>query len=456
MKIIAKTLASTLLLTSLLTGCNDDAGLGGDDDPMPQPDMAPAPDAPPGITLVDVPAGDITGDTRWTADTIYTLKGYVFVTSGTLTIEAGTTIKGDNGSALTITKDARLVANGTADKPIVFTSSATVPMSGDWGGVVLQGKAPINVTGGTNKVEGFPDSYGDRIVYGGTNAAHDCGSLKYARIEYAGFQLAVDNELNGLTLAACGTGTTVDYVQAHFGLDDGVEVFGGTVNLSHIVVSAPDDDAIDWDLGWTGKLQFLVVQQRNGRGDKGVEADSNRNDNELLPRSAPEIWNATFIGSDGAPADVQGGLHLRRGTAGKLSNAIVAYFPKFAIDVDGSSSTAQANASALSVQHTYFMKAAASELWPTNFDANGMGVQNDCISGVCLDEAAVFSAVATNKINVDPQLADPKHLTAPNWKPNTGSPVLTGCGTPPAGLDQTATFCGAIGATDWTLGWTKY
>lgn len=447
------TLILALATSSSLVACGSDSGLtGGDDEPTP--DAAPQPDTPPGVTVVRVPGGDLSGDIRWTANHIYVLEGYVFLTGGTLTIEPGTTIKGENGSALAITRDAKLEAVGTADQPIVFTSAQANPMPGDWGGVVLLGKAPINVVGGTNKVEGFPDSFGDRIVYGdpAPSATHDCGKLAYARIEYAGFLLSPDNELNGLTLGGCGSATRVDHVQVHLGQDDGVEVFGGTVNLSHVVITQPDDDALDWDLGWTGKVQFVVVQQKLGRGDKAIEADSNKNDNDLAPRSAPEIWNATFIGSDGAASDPQGGLHLRRGSAGKLANAIVAYFPSFAVDLDGSSTVGQFG-TALTVKHTYFVKAAASTaVWPAGFDTGTNGTQND--GG--FDEAAQIGGDATNHEGVDPQLTAAKDLAAPSWLPSAGSPVLGGCGTPPAGLDQSATFCGAMGTTDWTLGWTRY
>lgn len=444
-------LLSSISFLALAAACGGDDGLTGDDTPMP--DAAPTPDSPPGTMVIDVPGGDIQGPITWESGNTYVLKGYVFVTAGTLTIEPGVTVKGDNGSALTITKDAKLNAVGTAAQPIVFTSSAAVPKPGDWGGVVLLGKAPINVVGGTNAVEGFPTSYGDRIIYGSAtpDAAHDCGKLSYARIEYAGFLLSPDNELNGLTVGGCGTATLLDYIQVHGGQDDGVEMFGGTANLRHIVISLPDDDGLDWDRGWTGKVQYLIVQQKAGRGDKAIEADNNNNDNELSPRSAPEIWNATFIGGDGAAADPQGGLHLRRGTAGKINNAIVMGFTKFAVDVDGASSVGQFGAGALAIKNTFFLKGTnASALWPASFDGAGAG--ND--GG--FDEAAQIGGDATNRANVDPQLADPKSVTAPSFKPNAGSPVLTGCGTPPAGFDTTATFCGAIGTDDWTAGWTKF
>lgn len=439
-----------------IAACSDDSGLTGDDDPNP-PDPT-QPDAPPGVMRVDVAGGDLSGDIRWQASNIYTLKGYVFVTGGTLTIEPGTRIEGDNGSALTITREARLVAAGTAAQPIVFTSSKAAPSPGDWGGVVLLGKSAINITGGTNAIEGFPATFGERIQYGGgaaPNLAHDCGTLTYARIEYAGFLLAPGNELNGLTLGGCGTGTKIDYVQSHLGQDDGIEVFGGTVNLSHLVITQPDDDALDWDLGWTGTAQFVVIQQKPGRGDKGIEADNHPTAFDSLPRSAPEIWNATLIGGDGPPGDKkQGGMHLRRGTAGKIGNAVVAYWNQFAVDIDGAQAVAQVGSGALTIEHTYFMKSAnAAAVWPAGFDVAGTP-PSDNDGG--FDELAVFGAVTSNHIDVDAQLAAPKNLTAPDWKPAAGSPVLTGCGTPPVGLDRSATFCGAIGATDWTTGWTRF
>jgi len=458
-----------VLALGTLPACKDDSGLTGDD--SPEPDAPPMIDAPPGVTFVDVPAGDITTDTMWTKNNVYTLKGYVFVTAGTLTIEPGTVIKGDNGSALAITQEAKINAVGTAAEPIVFTSSAALPKSGNWGGVVLLGKGVINVAGGTNGIEGFATSFGDRIRYGGTDAAHDCGKLKYVRIEYAGFELAPNVELNGLTLGGCGSATEIDYVQSHLGLDDGIEVFGGSVFLKHIVISQPDDDGLDWDVGWTGKAQFVIVQQREGRGDKGFESDNNPTVTGAMPRSNPEIWNATLIGGDTAIATKkQGGVHAKKGTAGKINNAIIAYFNIFPIDVDGTPVRDLVNSGMLSFQHTYFLKATAeASLWAPNFDhvvdhdmmPATPALENDCtitagVTSNCLDEQAVFSAELTNHMNVDPMLTSPKDLVAPSFKPAAGSPVLTGCGTPPAGFDTSATFCGAVGATDWTAGWTAY
>ena len=133
------------------------------------------------------------------------------------------------------------------------------------GGLVLLGKAPINVEGGTNLIEGIdisnPDVPDNGSRYGGDDSAYDCGQLNYTRIEFAGFELTEGNELNGLTLGACGTATTLNYVQVHEGLDDGIEVFGGAPNLKHIVLSNIEDDSLDWDQGFQGNIQFLLIKQ---------------------------------------------------------------------------------------------------------------------------------------------------------------------------------------------------
>ena len=439
-----------LLLAAALpiAACGGDDGLGDtttDDVVDDTSDDAPPPDAAPGHFDVDVPGGDIAVDTHWTADTTYTLKAQVFITGGaTLTIDAGTRIIGDNGSALVITAGAKIIADGTAAEPIVFTSSQATAASGDWSGLVLLGQAPINVPGGEQHVEGFGEAVGDKVLYGGASATHDCGTLRYVRIEYGGFELAPDNELNGLTLGGCGTGTTVDYVQVHRGLDDGIEVFGGTVDLRHVVLTQSDDDGLDWDFGWTGTVQYMVVQQGETHGNRGIEADSNKDNNDATPRSAPELWNVTLVGGGAGGVD-QGGLHLRRGTAGLVNNAIVTNFKTYAFDVDGTSTATQWDGGALQLTNVYlYNDAAVGPLWPDAFDAD------------VFDEQAEADGIASNHLDIDPALTAPTSAATPSWKPTAGSPVLTGCGTPPAGFDAAATFCGAIGATDWTTGWTAF
>ncbi|MEZ4403578.1 MAG: hypothetical protein R3B06_26375 [Kofleriaceae bacterium] len=431
------------------------AACGGDDTPATidamQPDAPGDVDAPTGVTRVDV-TGEITSNTTWTADHIYVLKTHIFVRSGTLTIEAGTRVEGDNGSSIVITNGAKIDVQGTAAAPVVMTSSQPVGSRnpGDWGGLVLLGTAPINVTGGTSQIEGFPAGTSG-TGYGGTNAAYDCGKLNYLRIEFAGFELAPNNELNGLTVGACGTATQIDHVQVHKGSDDGIEVFGGDVNLKHLVITQSLDDGLDWDYGWAGKAQFVVIQKSLG-SNQGIEADNNGNANDALPRSAPTIYNLSIVGSGAAPGgalQTQKGMHLRRGTAGHIANAIVMMEADFPIDVDGASTVTQANSGALSVKHSIFFSNGGQATWDDATDNDGGFV-----------ERMFFVTNEPTNREVDPMLGTATNQTAPVFQPAAGSPALTAASaaTPPSDgfFDATATFVGAVGTENWTSGWTAF
>jgi hypothetical protein len=449
-------LSTTILFASAITL----AACGGDDDDGGDDDGAGDIDGGDDSSTIEV-TDDIAADATWTADKTYILKDHIFVTGGTLTIEAGTLIKGDAASSLVITQDARLEAVGTAADPIVFTSNVAEGgrAAGDWGGVVLLGQAPINVAGGSESVEGFPAGT-TGTEYGGDSATHDCGTLTYVRIEFAGFELAVDNELNALTVAGCGSDTEIDFIQAHLGADDGVEMFGGTAMLSHIVITQPDDDGLDSDFGWAGGAQFVIIQQNAVVGNIGFEWDSNKDDNGATPRNAPEVWNVTMIGSDaepGAAGKSQGAMHIRRGSGAHISNAIIAHFADFAINVSDFSSAELTDSGDLEVRSSYFFDNAndTNQGWPDGFEGDAA---DDCESEEtnCLDEAAFFQTGPLDNEWADPELSDPKNLTAPDFAPAAGSPVLEGGATPPAGFDTSATFVGAIGANDWTSGWTAY
>ncbi|PZR12377.1 MAG: hypothetical protein DI536_15810 [Archangium gephyra] len=401
--------------------------------------------------------GDITQDTTWTKNNLYVLKQLTYVQAGaTLTIEAGTTIAGDSTSALIVSRDAKLRANGTATEPIVFTSSLPVGQrgapTGDWGGLVFLGRARINTMGGENNAEGVADE--PRNKYGGTDDAYDCGTLKYARVEFAGRPLSADNELNGVTLNACGSATVVDYLQVHRGADDGVELFGGTVNLKHVVITGSDDDGLDWDKGWTGKAQFLIAAQVAGRGNHGIEADNDANNADLTPRSAPTLYNVTLVGRKPDTAASEGpsrGLILRAGTAGKLHNVIVTNFTSAGLLVDGIPSATQWTAGNLSVANSvFFENPAALTDYVSNPRPDG-GITDNMLNEVT--ELAAPSLA--NRFDVNPQLTA---IGTFDFKPAAGSPVLTGGATPPNDgfFDVSATFVGAIGTDDWTAGWTAY
>ncbi|GEN07834.1 hypothetical protein SAMN05443572_101140 [Myxococcus fulvus] len=452
--------ASLFIMSSLVVGA---AGCGDDDKDPPPTNPDPNPTNPETVEV----SQDITADTTWKAGNTYVLKKYVFVNSGTLNIEAGATVKGENGSALIITRNARINAVGTADKPIVFTSSQPVGQreAGNWGGVVLLGKARLNVSGGETTVEGFFATSGnEQTKYGGQDDAHNCGTLKYARIEFAGFELAPNNELNGLTVGGCGSATDIDYVQVHLGLDDGIEMFGGTAPLKHIVITQADDDALDYDLGYTGKVQFLVVQQSPRVGDRAIEASSHKTTPTQEPISAPEIWNASFIGSNADPGGnpSQEGLVFNTGAGIRLRNAVVAYFKDQAVDVDGEASAAlfnEAGDSRLSIRNTFFFDNAnltdTIPFAPNPKVEGGVTVDPD----VSRFNEAEKILVAANGVKVqDPQLTDATNLTAPNFLPKAGSPLLNpdNAATPGAGFDTSARFVGAFGTTNWMAGWTAF
>jgi hypothetical protein len=413
-------------------------------------------------TLVDV-TEPITAATTWTKDKNYVLKNIVYVDGAVLTIQPGTKILGERGSALVVTRSGQLLAEGTATEPIVFTANYPEGMRGvgnnNWGGVLMNGKAAINVTGGDNKAEGLADEPRNRYGGGMTpDNTHSCGKLRYVRIEFAGQPLSANDELNGLTLNACGTGTVVDYVQVHRGIDDGVELFGGSVDLKHLVITGSDDDGLDWDQGWTGRAQFIAVQQLPGRGNHGIEADNNRASQDATPRSSPKLYNVTLVGRAPDSSDPgegrSRGMILRVGTAGLLNNVIVTNFNDWAMFVDGSNSQARWTDGSLAVKNSIFFKnpmAGWQNVRPSNL-ADG-GVVADTF-----DEEMSLLAPSLNNRQVDPLLPSATNVTAPVFKPLTDSPALMGGATPPGDgfFDVTATFVGAVGATDWTAGWTAF
>lgn len=287
----------------------------------------PVEEGPPAeITL----EGSITENMTLHAETTYRLRGIVFVENAAmLTIEPGTTIIGEVGAALVLTPNATMYARGRRDAPITFTSSRGADAEpGDWGGVVLLGDAPINVEQG--HVEGIPQN-DERGHYGGDDVNGSCGVIEYVRIAYAGFEVFANNELNGLTLAGCGEGTIVRNLHVHASLDDGVEVFGGTPDLSYILITDAGDDGFDWDQGWTGNAQFIAIFLSH-RTDNGIEADSNVEDHNAQPRSLPTIANLTIIGPDDELARARAML-LRRGTGAHFINTLVHGFPIDPIDI---------------------------------------------------------------------------------------------------------------------------
>jgi hypothetical protein len=404
----------------------------------------------PGIDRpVVVVRGRIATDTTWQAQFYYVLRGAVFVERGaTLTIEAGTTTVGELATTgtLVVARGARIVAVGTPAAPIVFTSDQPVGerARGDWGGLIISGLAPINIPGGVGLGEG------DTGAYGGTDPNDSSGVLRYVRVEFAGIEFSPDNELNGIAFQGVGRGTIVDHIQVKHNKDDCVEFFGGTVDIRYVLLTSCGDDSLDWTFGWVGRAQFVVVHQSGDDADNGFEADNNANNNDLLPRSAPTIFNATLIGDpdteEGNESD--DGMEIREGTAGIIRNFIVMGFKEFGIDVSNPATLTQWANRGLSL-------------------SNGVLFNNGILPGHAdfdSDAAPRLSTVSTIVRGRDPGLIDPYNIDRPNYRP-AGLPTLAGGQLAPAippndGFFEVTTWIGALSpdpALDWThQGWTDF
>jgi hypothetical protein len=260
-----------LLLVSLVNAQIDQTSYRGAFAPAPTPmwtdswtNYDPKNETYPDGTVVNVTT-DITANTTWTTGKTYYITGLIYVrNNATLTIQPGVVVKGNftnSGTALIVTKGSKLNAVGTASSPIVFTSAKTVAegrQPGDWGGIVLLGKAGFNINNGINNIEGITASVNTEYG-GGTSPVNNdsSGTLKYVRIEFGGFVFSPNNEINGLTMGAVGNGTTIDYVQVSYANDDAFEWFGGSVNCKHLVAFRNLDDDLDADNGYKGAVQYV-------------------------------------------------------------------------------------------------------------------------------------------------------------------------------------------------------
>ncbi len=286
---------------------------------------------------------DITVNTTWTANNVYLLDAVIYVNSGiTLTIEPGTVIRGNGGNrSLLIARGGKLIAEGTACKPIVFTSNqaAGSRTPGAWGGILILGSARHNL-GTSNLIEGLSNA-DPRNFHGGTNDDDNSGVLKYVRIEYSGFIFSANNEINGLTMGSVGRGTVIDYVQVSFGDDDAFEWFGGSVNAKHLVAFKGKDDDFDTDNGFSGTVQYaLSIKDPNisdASQSEGFESDNSATGIDgQLPKTSAKFYNITQIGAfrcaSNAPASGAAptalflhrrGARVRRNSDLKIVNSIL-------------------------------------------------------------------------------------------------------------------------------------
>ncbi|HCY77602.1 MAG TPA: hypothetical protein DHV28_16930 [Ignavibacteriales bacterium] len=403
--------------------------------------------------------GDITTNTTLTANNTYLLRGFVRVQSGaTLTIEAGTYIFGENTTqgSLIIKPGGKIMAMGTENNPIVFTSeyakagSSRLPTYGDWGGIILLGNARINVPGGTAAIEGPGDSYG------GTNDDDNSGVMQYVRIEYPGIAFTLNNEINGLTFGGVGRGTTIEHIQVSYSGDDSYEWFGGTVNCKYLIAYRGWDDDFDTDFGYNGKLQYLVGLRDPEIADQsqsnGFESDNDGSGSLNEPRTSPTWWNVTLVGPKATSSTTinslyRRGMHLRRSSLNKVSNTLILGWPT-GIRLDG------VNTIAAAINNTMWVNNSIISGWTSSAldTASAGGANFNVDTWWTNSNGRKFTA------NTEVALMDPFNLLNPNFLPASNSPALSGASTPPNDgfFDQTATYVGAFGEVDWTANWSNF
>jgi hypothetical protein len=436
-----------------------------DDNDIPPPDNG----SDTGDKTPDV-RGIISSDQTWTKDKTYRLRGYVYVTNNaTLTIEPGTKIVSNKDSAgvLVIYRGSKIMAEGTASSPIVFTSNETNPAPGDLGGLILVGQAKGN--GNHSVIEGGVDAAFS--AFGGSDDADNSGVLKYVRIEYAGKAVNPGDEVNGLSLYAVGSGTIIDYVEVVRGLDDAFEFFGGTVNAKHLIAYKNADDDFDMDDGYRGFIQFAVsVKDPEFTDAKGTTGDVSNNfevDNvnpangfllSRAPVTSPTISNVTAIGPNGAPnssADYGWSMRWRRGSSVVLANSIILGGKKGGLRLQ-EDSTISYYLHGKSAFYNSFLHAVT----------NKIDVELNKLPGEAYDVASV-SALTTGSYKLtwvddpnDVSLTDPFNST-PKLQPATGSPALSGALFDFGFLSDTffekVTYRGAFdGTNDWSADWAVW
>ena len=419
-------------------------------------------------------SANITTSRTLSSDTTYTISGFIQVLNGaTLTIEPGVKIVGDfdvPGSSLFITRGARIVANGTAQNPIVFTSErgAGQRQPGDWGGLIIIGNAPINRTGqviieGT----GTGSSNPAQVYSGGTNVADNSGSLRYVRVEFAGFATATDAELNAYTFAAVGSGTQMEYLQAMGGLDDHFEWFGGAADAKYLVSYEAGDDHFDMSEGFSGRLQYViglqstVLSPRPAAGSPSSDPQGIENDGcagagcadgqNSTPLTSPIVANFTLVGTGPGVVPAGGGIGmmLRRGTAGFYVNGVIANWPNAAISLRDAATEARATSGELLVRnilHTESVRAFETGSGRFTVDTTA-----NAILGTSTNTAGLFTTFAQGNFDWTPAAASPARTG--------GLAAFTGALATKAGTVVTGTaYRGAAdpAGAKWWQGWTIY
>ena len=454
-----------------------------------------APPTTPGVQTI-VLKGRIDKDTVLREGNNYILSGLVYiVNNATITVQPGVTVKGDYTGAsvatLVITRGAKIIADGTQEKPIVFTSNSPVPRSGDWGGIVICGKAQVNTAftgtgGGAGILEvegGINNSFGDGLAGGGAspNNADNSGILRYVRIEYAGYAYQPDKEINSLTMAAVGSGTVIDYVQVTYAKDDAFEWFGGTVNCKHLIAYKTQDDDFDSDNGYSGKVQFGIVLRDSTIADisrsEAFESDNDASGSINSPQTKAVFSNLTLIGPRATLANNGNSLylaaaHIRRNTGVSIYNSVILGWPAGilidarngrAVESNILDSTIRFKNNTIAgcgnvngtdvVSYSFIASTANASKW--NTDSVKAKFSNTAFSNTVLANVS------------DAKLIAPFSYSAPDFLPFGGSngyqPILTGASfTDPALTSgfNVVKFRGACDAAGvdafWWKGWTRF
>jgi len=389
--------------------------------------------------------GNITKNKTLFAKDSIVLAGQTFVKSGvTLTIEKGTTIYAlpDDGHglapALVIERGARIIAEGTATEPITFTSALPKDILsrnpwGNWGGLILLGEAPVNI--GETYIEGLVG-----IPYGGDDPDDDSGILKYVRVWYGGRSIGQDNEINGITFGGVGRGTTVEYCEVAYNLDDAFEMFGGTVDLKYCAALFSGDDYFDTDLGYQGRGQFLFALLGSEEANRAFEMDNDGSNMDLQPRSFPQFHNVTIVGSgESASADNDQCIRLREGTGGDFRNMIIYDGKDYAVRISDDPTIALVSAdlnSATAPNYIYF--SSNNIIYGT---PNAYRGDNDLFSFIDADPGfSVDGRESGGQINI---------------LPTPGGPAFQNVDElPNDGFFEQVNFKGAFGSANWLDGWS--
>jgi hypothetical protein len=449
----------------------------------------------PPKSIVDV-EGVIEGNVTWTANKIYRLKGFVRVGEelvagtvtkvGNLTIEAGTTIIGDIATkgTLVVHRGSKINAIGTATAPIVFTSGQAIGTRnpGDWGGVVICGKATNN-QGANVELEGAYKGF-----HGGTTDNDNSGTLKYVRIEYAGVPIIPNAEINTLTMGSVGSGTVIEYVQASYGLDDSFEWFGGTVNGKYLIAYKGTDDDFDCDFGWSGTVQFALGYRdgnlADGSGSNGFEVDNDGAGSAKAPFTAPIFANVSIIGprannTSFVDLNFQNGAQLRRNTKIKIYNTFMTGYPT-GLYIDSQRGDAKGNAlSGDLVTKNMVIAGTASHGGTTGFGGGntiiyGLGVAVSDVEQLAKSSTNVsiligtetptqwFKGIAGNKILASTaNTGISSNLWALSGRPTFtvaagGTESLIGTALPTLTGTTATDYVGAFKDTDWTATWAEF